>query len=148
MDPFDLARFREAQAGAFERARDELRAGRKRSHWMWFMFPQIRGLGFSAMSQTYGLSGRAEAQAYLADPVLGPRLIELFEIALTREESAREIFGSPDDMKLRSCATLFASLPGAPPVFSAALDRFFGGVADERTLALAGSSASPHDRGS
>jgi uncharacterized protein (DUF1810 family) len=145
MDPFNLARFREAQAGVFEAAQAELRAGRKRTHWMWFMFPQIRGLGFSAMSHAYGLDGRAEAAAYLADPVLGPRLIELFEIALAQKGSAREIFGSPDDLKLRSCATLFAALPGAPPVFSAALDHFFGGMADERTLALAGSSASPHD---
>ena len=142
MDPFDLARFRDAQAGVFETARGELRAGRKRSHWMWFMFPQMRGLGSSAMAQTYGLRSLAEAAAYLADPTLGPRLTEMFEIVLAHKgATAREIFGTPDDLKFRSCATLFATVAGAPPVFAAALDQFFAGVADARTLALLGESA-------
>jgi uncharacterized protein (DUF1810 family) len=137
LDPFDLARFRAAQAGVYEQARDELRAGRKRGHWMWFMFPQLRGLGSSDMARRYGIGSLPEAEAYLADPLLGPRLIELFEIVLAREgATAREIFGSPDDLKLRSCATLFAATSEAPSVFAAALDRFFGGVPDSLTHAL------------
>jgi uncharacterized protein (DUF1810 family) len=137
MDPFDLARFRHAQADVFETAREELRAGRKRSHWMWFMFPQVRGLGASAMSWTYGIGSLAEARAYLADPVLGPRLIELFDAALAHEGlTAREIFGTPDDLKLRSCATLFAAASGGGAPFAAALDRFFGGEPDPRTLEM------------
>jgi len=137
MDPFNLARFREAQAGVFEAAREELRAGRKRSHWLWFMFPQLRGLGGSEMSRTFGIGSRAEAEAYLADPVLGSRLIELFEIILAHEgRTAREIFGTPDDLKLRSCATLFAAVSGAASPFTTALDRFFAGETDARTLGL------------
>jgi uncharacterized protein (DUF1810 family) len=141
MDPFDLERFRRAQAGVFETARAELKAGAKRSHWMWFMFPQMRGLGSSAMAETYGIGSLAEAEAYLADATLGPRLLELFEIALSHENmTARALFGSPDDLKFRSCATLFSALPNAPPAFSLALDRFFGGSQDARTLALLGRS--------
>ena len=139
MDTFNLARFREAQTGVFETACEELRAGRKRSHWMWFMFPQARGLGASAMSRTYGIASRAEAEAYLVDPVLGPRLIELFEIVLALDGlTAREIFGTPDDLKLRSCATLFAAVSGGAAPFATALDRFFRGEADARTVALLG----------
>ena len=104
---------------------------------MWFIFPQMRGLGTSAMADAYGLGSRAEAAAYLADPTLGPRLIALFEIVLAHEAlSLREIFGAPDDLKFRSCATLFAALPEAPPVFAAALARFCDGRPDPRTLAL------------
>jgi uncharacterized protein (DUF1810 family) len=137
MDPFNLARFRTAQAGVFERARDELQAGRKRSHWMWFMFPQIRGLGLSETSRFYGIGSRAEAEAYLGDAELGARLVALFEIVLKQDgASARQIFGTPDDQKLRSCATLFASLPNTPPVFARVLDRHFGGAPDLRTLAI------------
>jgi uncharacterized protein (DUF1810 family) len=137
MDPFNLARFRSAQGGVFERAREELREGRKRSHWMWFMFPQMRGLGASERSMFYGIGSRAEAEAYLADPELGARLVELFEIVVAQQgASARAIFGSPDDQKLRSCATLFASLPGALPVFAGVLDRYFAGAPDPRTLEL------------
>jgi uncharacterized protein (DUF1810 family) len=137
MDTFNLARFREAQAGVYEAARAELRAGRKRSHWMWFMFPQLRGLGVSPMAQTYGIAGRAEAEAYLADPALGPRLIELSEILLSHKVlTAHAIFGSPDDLKLRSCATLFAFAFGGGPPFSSVLDRFFATQPDPRTLAL------------
>jgi uncharacterized protein (DUF1810 family) len=139
MDPFNLARFRTAQEGVFERAREELRAGRKRSHWMWFMFPQMRGLGASETSRFYGIGSRAEAEAYLGDLELGARLIELFGIVAMQEgASARAIFGSSDDQKFRSCATLFASLPGAPPVFARVLDRYFGGASDARTLELLG----------
>jgi uncharacterized protein (DUF1810 family) len=142
MDTFNLARFREAQAGVFATAREELLAGRKRSHWMWFIFPQARGLGASAMSEAYGIASGREAEAYLADPVLGPRLLELFEIVLTHEgRSAREIFGSPDDLKLRSCATLFAAVSGGASPFQTALDRFFGGESDPCTLAWLQSDA-------
>jgi uncharacterized protein (DUF1810 family) len=139
MDPFNLARFRTAQEGVFERAREELRAGRKASHWMWFMFPQMRGLGLSETSKFYGIGSREEAEAYLGDAELGGRLLELFEIVAKQQgASAREIFGAPDDQKLRSCATLFASLPGAPPVFARVLDRYFAGARDARTLAILG----------
>ena len=139
MDPYDLERFRRAQAGVFETARAELRAGRKRTHWMWFMFPQLIGLGTSEASRFYGIGSLAEAEAYLADPILGPRLISLFEIALGQAGvTAREIFGAPDDLKLCSCATLFASAVGASPVFARAIERFFAGTADARTLALLG----------
>jgi uncharacterized protein (DUF1810 family) len=137
MDPFNLARFREAQSGVYEAARAELRAGRKRSHWMWFMFPQLRGLGMSETARFYGIEDRAEAQAYLADPLLGLRLIELSEIVLAHEGlTAHEVFGSPDDLKLRSCATLFAAVSAGAAPFSTVLDRFFAGEADARTLAL------------
>jgi uncharacterized protein (DUF1810 family) len=139
MDPFNLARFRAAQDGVFELARDELRAGRKRSHWMWFMFPQLRALGVSETSKFYGIGSRAEAEAYLGDPVLGARVVELSEIVAMQEgASAREVFGPLDDQKLRSCATLFASLPGAAPVFALILDRYFGGAPDQRTLDILG----------
>src|SRR4051812_47935887 len=124
MDRFNLARFRAAQEGVFAAALAELKAGRKRSHWMWFIFPQLRGLGRSETAQYYGIGSREEAQAYLADPTLGPRLIEACGLLMTHEAAtAREILGSPDDLKLRSCATLFASLPGAPPIFQQMLDR-------------------------
>lgn len=137
MDRFDLARFRAAQEGVVATALAELRAGRKRSHWMWFVFPQLRGLGRSETARFYGIGSRAEARAYLADPVLGPRLIEACEAALAHEgATARDIFGTPDDLKLRSCATLFAALAGAPPVFARVLRRFFEGRPDERTLSL------------
>jgi len=139
MDPFNLARFRTAQEGVFEQACEELRAGRKRSHWMWFMFPQLGGLGVSETSRFYGIGSRAEAEAFLGDPELGARLVELFEIVAMQEgASALEIFGAPDDQKLRSCATLFGSLAGAPTVFARVLDHYFGGVPDARTLAILG----------
>ncbi len=137
MDPFNLARFRDAQAGAFARARDEMLAGAKRTHWMWFIFPQFRALGRSETARFYGLASQEEAAAYLADDVLGPRLVEMCEIvAASPTASARALMGAPDDLKLRSCATLFAALPGAPPVFQAVLDRYFGGEADPATLAI------------
>jgi uncharacterized protein (DUF1810 family) len=137
MDGFALGRFRSAQERTFAQAHAELKAGRKRSHWMWFIFPQIRGLGQSETARFYGVASSAEAQAYLADSVLGPRLVETSELTLSHKDmTAREIFGVPDDLKLRSCATLFASVPDAPPVFQRVLDRFFAGAADERTLAL------------
>jgi uncharacterized protein (DUF1810 family) len=137
VDPFNLARFRDAQAQTFSRVRDELRAGAKRSHWMWFMFPQMRALGRSEIARFYGIGSRAEAQAYIADAVLGPRLIEPCEIvAANAAPSARALFGSPDDLKMRSCATLFGAPPGAAPTFQAVLDRYYDGEPDHATLKL------------
>ena len=110
-DLHDLNRFVQAQENDYERALSEVRQGRKRSHWMWYIFPQFDGLGFSQTSKRYAIKSVAEAKAYLSHPVLGPRLLECFEAALSVEgQSAYEIFGSPDDMKLKSCATLFASV--------------------------------------
>jgi uncharacterized protein (DUF1810 family) len=134
-DPFDLERFVTAQSSDFSRALAELRAGRKRTHWMWYIFPQLRGLGTSPMSQLYGISNLDEARAYLSHPLLGPRLREAADALLVTEDlSAHEIFGSPDDLKLRSSATLFAraSSPGSP--FEQLLIKFFDGEPDPATL--------------
>lgn len=137
MDPFDLARFRKAQEGVIATALAEMRAGAKRSHWMWFVFPQLRELGRSETARFYGIGSREEAVAYLADPVLGPRLIEACEAALAPQGvSARTLMGSPDDLKLRSCVTLFGALPEPPQVFGQVLARYFDGQGDERTLEL------------
>ena len=134
-DPFDLERFVTAQAQDFERALGELRAGRKRSHWMWYVFPQLRGLGMSHVSQLYGISGIPEARAYLAHPVLGPRLLETVAVLLATEDlSAHDIFGSPDDLKLRSSATLFAQAAGKGSPFDRLLEKFFDGEPDPVTL--------------
>jgi uncharacterized protein (DUF1810 family) len=136
-DPYDLARFVHAQAPDYARALAELRAGRKRSHWMWYVFPQLTGLGASAMSQRYAISGIAEARAYLQHPVLGPRLVECAEAVLgVQGRSAHDIFGSPDDVKLRSCATLFAAASPPGSVFEQLLDRYFDGERDPVTLRL------------
>jgi len=136
-DPHELQRFLEAQAADYETALDEIRRGRKRSHWMWYIFPQFDGLGFSPMSQRYSIKSVDEAKAYLAHPILGPRLIACTEAALGVEgKSATQIFGSPDDMKLRSSATLFAHVAGAGSVFDRLLARYYGGLRDERTLQL------------
>src|SRR5215469_940631 len=135
---FDLERFVAAQGPLFERVLSELRAGRKRTHWMWFIFPQLRGLGRSPMADRYGIGSLAEARTYLAHPVLGPRL-DLCTRTVTESEAAslHAIFGSPDDMKFRSCATLFALAAGeGDNIFQRALDRWCGGRQDERTLAL------------
>ncbi len=136
-DPHDLNRFVLAQEGDYKQALAEIRAGRKRSHWMWYIFPQIDGLGFSSMSRRYAIRSIEEARAYLDHPVLGPRLIECAEAALGIEgRSAHDIFGSPDDMKLRSCATLFAAVTPADSPFARLLDRFYDGERDARTLQL------------
>jgi uncharacterized protein (DUF1810 family) len=138
-DPHDLDRFVRAQEGDYERALAEIKGGRKRSHWMWYVFPQYDGLGFSATSTRYAIRSVAEAEAYLRHPVLGPRLVACAEAALGVEgRSAFEIFGSPDDMKLRSCATLFARVSPAGSVFERLLDKFFGGEPDAKTLRLLG----------
>lgn len=138
-DPYDLDRFVRAQARDYEQALSEIRGGRKRSHWMWFIFPQFDGLGFSATSRQYAIKSLAEAEAYLRHPVLGPRLLASCHAAMGVEgRSAAEVFGSPDDMKLRSCATLFACVSPAGSVFERLLERYFGGEPDDRTLALLG----------
>ena len=136
-DPFNLKRFVEAQSFVADRVVAELRDGCKRSHWMWFIFPQVAGLGFSTMSQTYAISSLDEARGYLAHPVLGDRLRQWVEIVLEAEEgrSARAIFGTPDDAKFRSCLTLFAQVSGEE-VFLRALDRFFDGEPDPATLQI------------
>ena len=136
-DPHNLDRFLQAQAGVYEQALSEIRAGRKYTHWMWFIFPQFHGLGSSWTSRQYAIRSAAEAEAYLAHPVLGPRLVECAEAALAAEgRSAQDIFGSPDDLKLRSSATLFAAVSPPGSVFHRLLDRYFEGRPDVRTLAL------------
>ena len=136
-DPHDLDRFVQAQSDDYMRALAEIRNGRKRTHWMWFIFPQFDGLGFSSTSKLYAIKSVAEARAYLAHPVIGPRLVECAEAALSVEgRSANDIFGSPDDMKLRSCATLFAAISPDGSAFHRLLDKFFRGQHDDRTLRL------------
>jgi len=138
-DPFDLDRFLQAQAEDYKTALSEIRRGRKDSHWMWYVFPQFDGLGFSATSKRYAIKSMAEAEAYLTHPILGPRLIECSEAVLEVEgRTAATIFGSPDDMKLRSCATLFAHISPAGSVFHRLLDKYFSGVGDDKTLRLIG----------
>jgi uncharacterized protein (DUF1810 family) len=137
-DPYRLDRFVRAQDddGTYQRAAAELRAGRKVSHWMWFVFPQVAGLGFSAMSRRYAISGLAEARAYLGHPVLGPRLTDCARIvAGAGGTTAEDIFGPVDALKLRSSMTLFAAADPDEPVFGEVLARFFGGVPDEATTA-------------
>jgi uncharacterized protein (DUF1810 family) len=137
-DPYRLDRFVTAQdsGGTYQRALGELRAGRKTSHWMWFIFPQVAGLGLSAMAQRFAVSGLAEARAYLDHPVLGPRLRECAEaIAAVDDGTADRILGPVDAMKLRSCMTLFAAAAPEEPSFGEVLTRYFDGRPDEATLA-------------
>jgi uncharacterized protein (DUF1810 family) len=144
---YDLGRFVDAQRGSYERALAEITSGRKRSHWMWYVFPQIAGLGFSATSRKYAIGSLAEAAAYLGHEVLGPRLIGCAEAALGVEgRSARDIFGSPDDLKLRSSATLFAQVSPAGSAFHRLLDKYFQGEPDEATMQILGLSASSSAR--
>jgi len=132
-----LNRFVAAQQNDYDTALQEIKNGRKRSHWMWYIFPQVAGLGMSAMSQRYAIKDLAEAEAYLNHAVLGKRLVEISNALLQLEETdAHEIFGSPDDMKLRSSMTLFAAVDGADPVFNQVLDRFFNRTQDQQTLTL------------
>jgi uncharacterized protein (DUF1810 family) len=136
LDPFDLQRFVAAQDPVIDQVMAELAEGRKRSHWMWFVFPQVAGLGFSATAQRYAIRSADEARAYLAHPVLGARL----HAATTRvlgvaERSARQVFGSPDDLKFRSSMTLFAQVAPDAPLYQMALVRFFDGQPDPLTLA-------------
>jgi len=138
-DPHNLNRFVEAQKVNYEQALAEVKSGRKRLHWMWYVFPQFDGLGFSQPSQQYSIKSVAEAKAYLSHPVLAPRLVAIAIAALSVEgKSADEIFESPDDMKLKSCATLFASVSPDGSVFEQILDKFFQGDRDLKTLSLLG----------
>lgn len=133
----NLERFVTAQQQDYAIALAEVTRGRKRSHWMWYIFPQVRGLGFSGMAEMYAISDLLEAGDYLRHPILGPRLIEICEALLNQKNNnASEVFGSPDDLKLRSSMTLFAEVEGTHPVFSQVLERFYGGKKDAKTLAL------------
>jgi uncharacterized protein (DUF1810 family) len=134
-DQYNLERFVSAQHSIYAEVLSELRAGMKTGHWMWFIFPQIRGLGRSPVSIEYAISSREEAAAYLQHPVLGPRLKECTQLVLDVENrSAEEIFGSPDDMKLRSSMTLFAQVSADDDIFIRALQQYFGGAPDQLTL--------------
>ncbi len=134
-DPHDLQRFLDAQAPVHDQAAAELRLGRKRTHWMWFVFPQLRGLGFSATAMRYGIASLDEARAYLAHPVLGQRLIEnTRRVLAVQDRTVHQIFGSPDDMKFRSSMTLFAHADPAVKEFRAALDKYCGGEEDPMTV--------------
>jgi uncharacterized protein (DUF1810 family) len=134
-DPYQLSRFVAAQDNVYDQAVAELRRGRKTSHWMWFIFPQIAGLGVSATSQRYAISSLDEARAYLQHPVLGPRLIECASIvAANTDSTAAQIFGGIDAQKLRSSMTLFQRAEPDEPVFGRVLDRFFEGAADAETV--------------
>jgi uncharacterized protein (DUF1810 family) len=136
-DPHNLQRFVNAQANDYECALAELLGGRKRTHWMWYIFPQIDGLAFSSTSKQFAIKSLDEAQAYLAHPILGPRLLECAEAVLGIEgRSAAEIFGFPDDLKLRSSATLFASLLPSDSVFTRLLAKYYAGARDDKTLHL------------
>jgi uncharacterized protein (DUF1810 family) len=138
-DPYNLDRFLQAQEHNYEQALVEIRSGQKRSHWMWYIFPQFDGLASSPTSKLYAIKSIEEARAYLDHPVLGPKLLECAEVAQAVEgRSAREIFGSPDDVKLRSSATLFACVSPAGSVFERLLAKFCGGERDEKTLRLLG----------
>jgi len=142
-DPYDLERFVNAQAPIYDRALAEITRGRKQSHWMWFVFPQFAGLGFSDMSRRFAIATLAEARAYLAHPLLGARLTECAEAVLNvKDASALAIFGSPDDMKLRSSATLFAAVSPPGSVFHRLLDAYFGGMEDRETMRLIESGGS------
>jgi uncharacterized protein (DUF1810 family) len=146
-DPFDLNRFVDAQAPLYQRVVAELVAGRKQSHWMWFIFPQIAGLGFSAMAQRFAIGTRAEAESYLAHPILGPRLTECSRLVRdVNGRSIHEILGSPDDVKFRSSMTLFGAVSDRP-VFTEAIAKYYGGQKDQATLDLldrVGPSESPN----
>lgn len=133
----NLERFIKAQQRDFENALSEIKRGRKQSHWMWYIFPQIQGLGFSETSKYYAIKDSDEAEAYFRHPILGARLITICTALLASlGNDANKIFGSPDDLKLKSSMTLFASLNNTNPIFSHVLDKFFGGTKDDKTLRL------------
>lgn len=134
---FDLERFVAAQAPVYETALQELLAGRKKSHWMWFVFPQLAGLGHSARAAFYGIEGKEEAAAYMAHPVLGPRLVECTRAVMKHARNwhdVHEIFGSPDDLKFLSSITLFSRARPTDPVFAEALEKIYGGIGCQKTL--------------
>ena len=139
MDPYDLNRFISAQQGIYDRALAELKDGLKRTHWMWFIFPQIDGLGHSPTSRIYSIKSLEEARQYLAHPVLGARLLECAEAVLAvKGRSALDIFGNPDVMKLQSSMTLFGLVAGPQSVFERVLEKFYGGKQDNRTIEIVG----------
>jgi len=136
-DPYDLNRFVTAQAAVYSQVLAELEAGEKHSHWIWFIFPQLKGLGLSTQSEFYGIGTLAEAQAYAQHPILGPRLDECTRLVhLVEKRTIRQILGSPDDLKFRSSMTLFARATPQNPIFQAALNKYFNGEPDRRTLEL------------
>ena len=136
-DNNELIRFLEAQNQVYLKALAEIKNGRKETHWMWYIFPQMKGLGSTETAQFYGIKDWSEATAYLQHPVLGQHLIEISYVVLQLEgKTSVEIFGTPDDLKLRSCMTLFATVENADPVFSAVLDKYFNSIPDKRTLQL------------
>jgi uncharacterized protein (DUF1810 family) len=138
-DAFNLERFVTAQAAVFPQVLEELRAGRKRSHWIWFIFPQMKGLGRSPQSEYYGIGSLAEAAAYAHHPLLGPRLVECTQLVnQVKGRTIREILGPPDDLKFRSSMTLFARAAEDNAVFNSALKKYFNGEADPLTLKLLG----------
>jgi uncharacterized protein (DUF1810 family) len=138
---YDLGRFVRAQDSVYERVCQELRGGQKTSHWMWFVFPQLRGLGQSQMARTFGIAERGEAEAYLKHPVLGSRLRECTGLVeQVQGRSIVQIFGYPDDLKFRSSMTLFAAVAPGEQIFQDALDKYFGGEPDARTLELLSTS--------
>ena len=141
MDKPTLNRFIDAQTTDYAQALAEIRESQKRSHWMWFIFPQLAGLGHSDMARFYAIRDLDEACDYLTHPVLGSRLIEIAHALLGIDgRSARQVMGSPDDLKLRSSMTLFSLVPAANPVFQAVLDKFFAGLPDPKTVAMVGSA--------
>ena len=143
-DPYDLSRFLRAQDRDYQQALSEIMSGRKHTHWMWYIFPQFDGLAFSSTSKHYSIKSVDEARAYLGHPVLGPRLLECAEAVVGVENrSATEIFGSPDDLKLRSCSTLFACVSPPDSVFDRILEKYFGGGRDGKTLRLLGIDQGP-----
>ena len=136
-DPYDLRRFTKAQRNTYDRVLAELRNGKKQTHWMWYIFPQIDGLGHSATSRRYAIKSIEEARQYLNHPVLGKRLLECVKVILAIEgRSISEIFGDPDDMKLKSSMTLFTCIPNSPSVLFRILDKYFNGNRDVKTLQL------------
>ena len=133
----ELIRFLEAQNQVYLKALSELKKGKKETHWMWYIFPQLKGLGSSETAQFYGIKDINEATTYLQHPILGQHLIEISSVVLQLEgKTAAEIFGTPDDLKLRSCMTLFASVENTHPVFAKVLEKYFKGISDEHTLQL------------
>ena len=133
----NLQRFIDTQKNDYAIALNEIKNGRKQSHWMWYIFPQIEGLGYSSTSKYYAIKNIDEAKAYLNHAVLGKRLIEISnELINLKSSNAKNIFGSPDDMKLKSCMTLFAAIPGADIVFESVLKKFFNGSKDTKTLQI------------
>ena len=137
MAGFDLERFRKAQEADYALALEEIKEGQKRSHWIWYIFPQLKGLGFSGMSGYFGISGIAEAKAYMRDPVLGKRLLEISGALLVHiGKNISAIFGYPDDRKVRSCMTLFSIAEPDEEIFRKVIDGFYGGEKDERTIQI------------